>query len=345
MRVFQDIGFSEYSFNNLDIEKVIAKVTEIAKQDRELYVKNNSFLAYAKAPEDEKITRKFFSDVKNLPQEDKANEIIKKLSDIHSKVLEKHNDLLELQIVLATTQVNKIFISENKDLYQSYVYSTGAAVAVAANEETTQNDFLSCSGLCGSELIDEMEGITFEAAARAKELLNCERVEPGVYDIICDPDFTGLIAHEAFGHGAEMDMYVKERAKGQEYVNKRVASDKVFMHDGAAACCEVSSYLFDDEGNLGKDTVIIDKGILRAGMCDELSALQLNIDPTGNGKRESYKRKAYTRMTNTFFDEGTDSLEDMIASIDYGYLLEGFSSGMEDPKTGEYNVLHLKVEK
>ena len=67
-------------------------------------------------------------------------------------------------------------------------------------------------------------------------------------------------------------------------------------------------------------------------MCDELSALQLGVEPTGNGKRESYKRKAYTRMTNTFFEEGTDSLDEMIASIQYGYLLEGFSSGMEDPK-------------
>lgn len=332
VRVFQDIGFSEYSFNHLDVEQAVRKVKEIAKEDRERYVKNNLFLEYPAVPQDEKITKEFFSEVKNLLEEDKPDEIIRKLTEIHSDVMKKHPDLLELQVSLTTTQVNKIFISENKDLYQSYVYSTGYGVAVAGNEHTTKNDFLAVSGLCGSELIEELEEKVYQAAERAKELLHSEKVVPGTYDIICDPDFTGLIAHEAFGHGAEMDMFVKERAKGQEYVNKRVASDKVFMHDGATACEEVSTYLFDDEGNLGKDTLIIDKGILKTGMCDELSALQLGVEPTGNGKRESYKRKAYTRMTNTFFEEGTDSLDEMIASIEYGYLLEGFSSGMEDPK-------------
>jgi TldD protein len=60
--------------------------------------------------------------------------------------------------------------------------------------------------------------------------------------------------------------------------------------------------------------------------------MYLNTKPTGNGRRESYERKAYTRMTNTYFEAGKDKLEDMIASIQYGFLLENASSGMEDPK-------------
>ena len=60
--------------------------------------------------------------------------------------------------------------------------------------------------------------------------------------------------------------------------------------------------------------------------------MHLGTVPTGNGRRESYQRKAYTRMTNTFFEGGKDKVEDMIASIDYGFLLEEPSSGMEDPK-------------
>jgi len=177
-----------------------------------------------------------------------------------------------------------------------------------------------------------MEELAEKAARQSVELLSAEKVQPGEYDIICDPEFTGLLAHEAFGHGTEMDMFVKDRAKGREYMNRRVGSDMLMMHDGATAAREVSSYLFDDEGNPGSDTLIIDHGILKSGMCDELSSLQLGVAPTGNGKRESYKRKAYTRMTNTFFDEGDDDLEAMIASIEHGYLLEGLSSGMEDPK-------------
>jgi len=142
----------------------------------------------------------------------------------------------------------------------------------------------------------------------------------------------GLIAHEAFGHGVEMDMFVKNRALGAEYINQRVASDLVSMHEGALCAQNVTSYAFDDEGNPAGDVTEIDHGILKTGICDALSAMRLGTKPTGNGKRENFEHKVYTRMTNTVFDSGTDKVEDMIASIKYGYLLEGMESGMEDPK-------------
>lgn len=80
------------------------------------------------------------------------------------------------------------------------------------------------------------------------------------------------------------------------------------------------------------DTIIIDHGILKTGISDIRSAEALSTPPTGNGRRESFERKAYTRMTNTFFEGGKDKVEDMIASIKYGFLLEEPTSGMEDPK-------------
>ena len=53
-----------------------------------------------------------------------------------------------------------------------------------------------------------------------------------------------MIVHEAFGHGVEMDMFVKNRALAKQYVGKQVASELVNMHDGAAAAKEVASYFF-----------------------------------------------------------------------------------------------------
>lgn len=332
IRVYQEAGYSEYSFNELKVDEVCEEIRLVANRDRENFLKQGKALTYKKAPKDEKAEVFHVTEAEILPGEEDPKFIIEELKKRHDEVKANYPELVDLSLGLAVTQVNKIFISKNKDLYQSYAYANGHAFASASNRDKVEEDYLSTSGLCGFELLDSVKELVDDAAARAVELLGAENIVPGEYDIICDPDFTGLIAHEAFGHGAEMDMYVKQRAKGQEYVGKRVASDKVYMHDGATSLQEVSSYAFDDEGNLGSDTLIIDKGILKSGMCDELSALQLGIEPTGNGKRESYKRKAYTRMTNTFFEGGEDSLDDMIASIEFGYLLEGFSSGMEDPK-------------
>lgn len=332
IRVFNEGLVSEYSFNVLDVDLVVNEVKEIVSKDRIRFKESSKQLRYERLPKDEKDNGEFLSEVKNPLEEDKASEILEKLTLAHDKAKEKYSQIISLYCDFSITQVNKMFLSKNKDLYQSYVYSVLSSTAFAANENDNKVDFMSKSGMVGSEILDDLEEIVNEACERAEELLKSEKVIPGTYDIICDPDFTGLIAHEAFGHGAEMDMYVKRRAKGQEFTNERVASDKVFMHDGAKSAQEVSSYLFDDEGNRGCDTLIIDRGILKQGMCDELSSILLDTHPTGNGKRESYKRKAYTRMTNTFFQEGEDSLEDMIKSIENGYLLEGFSSGMEDPK-------------
>ena len=106
----------------------------------------------------------------------------------------------------------------------------------------------------------------------------------------------------------------------------------VTMHEGANCAVDVTSYAFEDEGTPAGDVTEIDHGILKTGVCDALSALRLGVQPTGNGKRENYEHKVYTRMTNTVFDSGSDRLEDMIGSISHGYLLRGIDSGMEDPK-------------
>jgi TldD protein len=164
------------------------------------------------------------------------------------------------------------------------------------------------------------------------ELLDAEKITPGKYECICTPEVTGMIVHEAFGHGVEMDMFVKDRALAEQYVGEYVASPLVTMHDGAAAAVEAASYGFDDEGMKAGDTVIIEKGILKTGINDTQTALNLGIPATGNGRRENFEHKAYTRMTNTFFEGGKDSVEDMIASIKYGFMLENATCGMEDPK-------------
>jgi len=129
-----------------------------------------------------------------------------------------------------------------------------------------------------------------------------------------------------------MDMFVKGRALGAEYIGKRVGSDLVTMHEGAKCAESVTAYVFDDEGTPAGDVTEIDRGILRTGICDALSAMRLGVKPTGNGKRESYSHKVYTRMTNTLFDSGGSTFEEMIGSIKHGYFLSGSQSGMEDPK-------------
>ncbi len=335
VRVHNGINYSEFSFNQISsdtLDLVIKKIKNKVKDDINSLKQHSVRLSTYPVTEEEIIKDSFFGEVQILPDSMSSKEKLEKLTSIKDKSLESSELLVDMRVVYEEVHVSKVFISRNKDLEQSYIWGQGLLMPIVRKEDNTKYYYEGVSGLKGVELLDEMESKCDEAVSYAEKLLDAKRMTPGEYDVICNPEVSGLIAHEAFGHGVEMDMFVKNRAKAVEYLNKPVASELVTMHDGAKAEKQVSSYLFDDEGVIGSDTVIIDKGVLKTGISDLLSALRLNTKPTGNGKRESFERKAYARMTNTFFAAGEEKLEDMIASIKYGYLLENFTSGMEDPK-------------
>lgn len=332
VRVYENGSYCEYSFNECEDVKACAKTIASVLKD-ELRALEKLGVSKMESPliHEEEITKSMVNEIEVNPEEMSAEDILahlKKISDAGAK----HEEVIEFQAAMQFAHVNKMFLSDKKDLMQSYAYAEGMAAAIGTNGEKTEVAYESFSGLKGAEILDEMDNKVEKIIQDLNDKLNAEAVVPGMYDVITTPEVTGLIAHEAFGHGVEMDMFVKERALAKDYIAKQVASDITSMRDGALSASQVSSYLFDDEGTLGSDTTIIDHGTLVTGISDVLSAMRLNTKPTGNGKRESFERKAYTRMTNTLFTTGTDSLEDMIASIEHGYLLEGMDSGMEDPK-------------
>ncbi len=160
--------------------------------------------------------------------------------------------------------------------------------------------------------------------------------DPGEHTCVFSGEFAGIFAHEAFGHGTEQDMFLKDRAQGAHWLGKQVASPLVQMFDDPANGW-AASYFFDDEGTLAQPTEIIRDGVLVAGINDRYSHAVLGhrglvARKTANGRREAYDHKPYTRMTNTFFGGGTSSTADLIAGVERGYLLTHPSNGMEDPK-------------
>ena len=240
--------------------------------------------------------------------------------------------------------VSKLFISQNRELDQFYSWVNVMGVAVFRDGEKM---VMAHDGTYSNLMREAMEGMPALVPGlvdKARKLATAKPITPGVYDVITDSSISGLIAHEAFGHGVEMDQFVKDRALAKQYVGRYVASPICNMRDGAASAFSTASYFFDDDGVLAGDTQIIKDGILVAGISDLVSATELGTEPTGNGRRQSYKRKAYSRMTNTFFCPGNDKLEDMIASIKHGYMLFETNNGMEDPKnwqiqcTAEYGI-------
>lgn len=253
-------------------------------------------------------------------------------TSIKDALLEKSENVVNAAAMLRLLDVNKIFVSKNRALTQAYTWVNGImTVNYREGDKMVSARNGECSHLLG-DVIAAMPHNTDKLVAKAQKLATAKPVTPGVYDVITDPSVTGLLAHEAFGHGVEMDMFVKDRALAKSYMGNYVASPICNMRDGAASALSVASYFFDDDGVLAHDTQIIKDGILVSGISDLVSASELGTEPTGNGRRQDHTRKAYSRMTNTFFERGKDKLEDMIASIKHGYMIFETNNGMEDPK-------------
>ncbi|MCQ2412600.1 MAG: TldD/PmbA family protein [Sphaerochaetaceae bacterium] len=330
VRVYDNGGYAEYSSVTItedDFESVLKTIEESLKASR----------AYNRmatpVSDDEKLAFCKSTDYEIDPVELGDEAIINRLAQLREKGKAMDERIMDVTCRFNFQRYHKIFLSKNRDLEQNVLFTDAAVVMMARKGAEIKTSYKSCSCLGGAEVLDQVESFLPITKNTVIDLLSAEPLTPGEYDCICSPSVTGMIVHEAFGHGVEMDMFVKDRALAKQYVGKRVASDLITMRDGACTGYDdVATFFFDDEGTVAHDTLVIDKGILVSGYADEVSAKRLGVEATGNGRRESVDHKAYTRMTNTYFVEGNDELDDMIASIKDGLLLDEPSSGMEDPK-------------
>ena len=333
-------AFFEYSLDDVSGDKALLakKITEsvrvaAALRDSEINVP---------CPSDEPLVKSFSRECDFDSYTDEY--LLDFAKTTCSDILAADAQIVNAMVRILPFTVSKLFITKNRELDQFYSWVNVMAIAIYHNGEKM---VMAREGTYSNLIKEAVEGIPARIPTlveKVKKLATAKPIVPGVYDVITDPSISGLIAHEAFGHGVEMDQFVKDRALAKQYVGKYVASPICNMHDGAAATFSIASYFFDDDGVLAQDTQIIKDGILVSGISDLVSATELGTAPTGNGRRQSYKRKAYSRMTNTFFAPGSDKLEDMIKSIKHGYMLFETNNGMEDPKnwqiqcTAEYGI-------
>ena len=340
IKMYDGRSFFEYSLDDIsgDKKELAAKIVKEVRIDPSLQSRMIEAGAIADKPMKEDFVRE--TDFDNY--DDKyLLDLCKKVS---ADTASADGKVLNSIAMVRPYTVSKLFITKNRELSQTYGWVIGGVLAVYNDEgKMAQSRKIAASDKL-SEIIEKMSSAKDEVIDLARHLAHAEQIKPGVYDVITDSSITGLIAHEAFGHGVEMDQFVKDRALAKNCVGQYVASPISNMHDGAAAAVNVASYFFDDDGVLAQDTEIIKDGILMRGLSDLTSATELGTEPTGNGRRDSHKRKAYSRMTNTFFLPGKDKLEDMIASVKHGYMLFETNNGMEDPKnwqiqcTAEYGI-------
>jgi TldD protein len=175
-----------------------------------------------------------------------------------------------------------------------------------------------------------------EAARQAVLKLSAVDAPAGSMTVVLAPGWPGILLHEAIGHGLEGDFNRKGTSAFAGRIGQKVASELVTVVDDGTIANRRGSLNVDDEGTPTGRTVLIENGVLRGYLQDRLNARLMGMEPTGNGRRESFAHPPLPRMTNTFMLAGQDDPAEIVASVDRGLYAVSFGGGQVDITSGKF---------
>ncbi len=175
-----------------------------------------------------------------------------------------------------------------------------------------------------------------EAARVAIAMLDAVDAPAGEMTVVLAPGDSGILLHEAVGHGLEADFNRKETSNYSGQMGKKVASELCTVVDDGTIVGSRGAINVDDEGYAGQNNVLIKDGVLVGYMHDRMSAKHFGIEPTGNGRRESFRSMPLPRMTNTSLLGGQHAPEDIIKSVKRGVYAKRFSGGQVNISNGDF---------
>ncbi len=191
----------------------------------------------------------------------------------------------------------------------------------------------------GFEMFSQVtpEEVAGNAAREAIAMLAAEEAPAGIMDVVMQNGWGGVLVHEAVGHPLEADNIAKGIGAFTGKVGQKVASECFTMVDDGTMPNYRGTVNHDDEGTSAQRNVLIENGVLNGYMTDILSAKQLGMKRTGNGRRESFRYIPIPRMTNTYIAQGNDDPAAILASTSKGIYVQSLSGGSVNPVTGMFN--------
>ena len=211
--------------------------------------------------------------------------------------------------------------------------------AVASDGTQAQTGRRSPGRGCGYELFDTVDPseLGLQAAKSAVTMLHAVDCPAGVFPVVIDGGFGGVIFHEACGHSLEATSVSRGNSVFCGKLGQQIAASCVTAIDDGILPGEWGSINVDDEGTPSRRRVLIENGILKSYMVDILGGRRMGMEPTGSSRRQNYTFAPTSRMTNTFIAPGKDDAEEMIRTMGDGLFAASMGGGSVNPLTGEFN--------
>jgi len=209
---------------------------------------------------------------------------------------------------------------------------------VSAEGDIIQTGYEPVGGRVGFELFNQHppEEVAQVAAQRALLMLRARKAPSGRMTVVLSSQAGGTMIHEAIGHGLEADLAQEGLSVYSKKIGQTVASPLITVVDDPTLPQKRGSYAFDDEGTPSRRTLLVEKGILKGYLYDRLTAFKDGVEPTGNGRRESYRYKPIPRMSNTMILPGKSKPGEIIRSVEKGLWVKKMGGGQVNTVNGDF---------
>lgn len=285
-----------------------------------IYLKDNPIIGMS---EDDKIALLRAADTYIRNKEPDAIQVTVSITSVYEEVLIAATDGTFCTDVRPLVRLNCSVVLERDDRRERGSAGAGARVGFSFFHELVDG-------------IPRYQAVADEALHVANVNMRAIDAPAGNMPVVLGNGWPGVLLHEAVGHGLEGDFNRKGASTFSGRIGERVAAKGCTIVDDGTVANARGSVNVDDEGTPGSYNVLIEDGILKGYMQDKLNAKLMGVDPTGNGRRESYAALPMPRMTNTYMLAGKHDPQEIISSVKKGLYAPNFGGGQVDITSGKF---------
>ncbi|MBU2507318.1 MAG: TldD/PmbA family protein, partial [Bacteroidetes bacterium] len=220
-------------------------------------------------------------------------------------------------------------------------YQPMSSISVSCNAEQNgkkEENYFDLNGRRGIEFFtpQTIDRLANEAVRKTVMLFDAVKPEAGEMPVVLAAGSSGILLHEAIGHGMEADFNRKNVSIFSDKIGKPVAEKFVTIVDDGTNANVRGSINVDDEGNDSQRTYLVESGILTSYLHDRISADYYKVKPTGSGRRQSFRHHVLPRMRNTYMLPGPHKRDEIISTVKNGILAETFTNGQVFIGAGDF---------
>lgn len=280
-----------------------------------------------------------FYPIKTSWEEVKIDQKIPYLEKINDKVFALDQRVIKCNIWFIDETSYMLFAnSEGRMTYDYQPMGMIYVNVIAEQNGQREQNYSNLTGRQGIELFtpQKVDKLAHDAVRRTVDLFDAIKPEGGEMPVVLAAGSSGILLHEAIGHGMEADFNRKKVSIFSDKINKPVAENFVTIVDDGTNPNVRGSINVDDEGMDSQKTYLVENGILRSYLHDRISSKYYKVKPTGSGRRQSFRYAPMPRMRNTYMEAGPHKKEEIIKSVKNGLYAESFTNGQVFIGAGDF---------